>query len=66
MSISHTIKSTIKTWIRSFLYLCPVQNNKVVFVNYKGNGYGDNPKYTGGFLTSLILLIFSGGGIVLY
>lgn len=45
MSISHTIKSTIKTWIRSFLYLCPVQNNKVVFVNYKGNGYGDNPKY---------------------
>lgn len=44
-NISHAIKSTIKKWVRSFLYLFPIQNNKVVFVNYKGNGYGDNPKY---------------------
>ena len=45
MKISHSIKPIIKTLIRNFLYLCPVQNTKIVLLNYKGKGYGDNAKY---------------------
>lgn len=26
-------------------YFCPVQQNKIVFNNFNGRGYGDNPKY---------------------
>ena len=25
--------------------LCPVKKNKVIFQNFYGRGYGDNPKY---------------------
>jgi CDP-glycerol glycerophosphotransferase len=27
--------------------ICPVQKNKIVFCNFDGKGYGDNPKYIG-------------------
>ena len=39
------IKSIIRTCIRSVLYCFPIQKHKVVFLNYDGKGYGDNPKY---------------------
>lgn len=45
MKTSRSLKTIVKTYIRSLLYLFPVRNNKVVFLNYDGKGYGDNPKY---------------------
>ena len=41
----HSIKRTLKQFLRGVLYCCPVNRNKIVFVNYDGKGYGDNPKY---------------------
>ena len=40
-----SLKNVLKEIIRSVLYCFPIQKNKIVFVNYKGKGYGDNPKY---------------------
>lgn len=39
------IKRFLKSCIRGVLYYCPIQKNKIVFLNYDGKGYGDNPKY---------------------
>ena len=41
----HSIKERIKPILRRIVYLFPVQKNKLVFLNYDGKGYGDNPKY---------------------
>ncbi len=38
-------RTVVKTWIRKILYLCPIKKDKVVFLNFMGKGYGDNPKY---------------------
>ena len=27
------------------MYICPIKQNKIVFCNYSGKGYGDNLKY---------------------
>ena len=40
-----TLKTRIKQYIKRVLYLLPIQDRKIVFVNYHGKGYGDNPKY---------------------
>lgn len=40
-----SVKSIIKSYIRKALYHFPIQKNKIVFLNYDGKGYGDNPKY---------------------
>lgn len=40
-----SVKSIIKSYIRNILYHFPIQKNKIVFLNYDGKGYGDNPKY---------------------
>ena len=40
-----SLKNNLKEIIRCILYCFPIQKNKIVFVNYKGKGYGDNPKY---------------------
>lgn len=45
MDLFRAIKTKMKALIRSLLYLCPIRNNKVVFLNFKGNGFGDSPKY---------------------
>lgn len=39
--VKHFIKSCVKTIFRLF----PVKRNKIVFLNFDGKGYGDNPKY---------------------
>lgn len=41
----HSIKNFLKTLVRKVLHCCPIQRNKVVFLNFKGKGYGDSPKY---------------------
>lgn len=40
-----SLKNVLKEIVRCVLYCFPIQKNKIVFVNYKGKGYGDNPKY---------------------
>lgn len=35
----------VKSWIISKLYIFPVQNNKIIFDNFGGRGFGDDPKY---------------------
>ena len=35
----------VKSWIVSKLYIFPVQNNKIIFDNFGGRGFGDDPKY---------------------
>lgn len=40
-----SLKNLLKEIVRHFLYCFPIQKDKIVFVNYKGKGYGDNPKY---------------------
>lgn len=40
-----SIKTLIKVCIKRVLYYCPIQKDKVVFLNFYGRGYGDNPKY---------------------
>lgn len=40
-----SIKQWIKHYVRKAIYVLPVQKNKVVFLNYDGKGFGDNPKY---------------------
>lgn len=40
-----TLKTIIKIIIKRLLCVLPIQRNKIVFVNYQGKGYGDNPKY---------------------
>mgnify|MGYP002856275836 CR=1 FL=1 len=39
------VKSILKSWVRCCLYRFPIQKDKIVFINYDGKGYGDNPKY---------------------
>lgn len=39
-----SIRKSLDTVARRLLYLLPVQRNKVVFLNFAGKGYGDNPK----------------------
>ena len=40
---------TLRNWIiksiRNIFLLCPIKKNKIVFDNFSGRGYGDNPKY---------------------
>ena len=40
-----SLKSVLKEIVRCILYCFPIQKNKIVLVNFKGKGYGDNPKY---------------------
>ncbi len=40
-----TFKRRIKNYIRRILYFFPIQKKKVVFVNFDGEGFGDNLKY---------------------
>ena len=35
----------VKQGIISFLYLFPIDNKKIVFDNFEGRGFGDDPKY---------------------
>ncbi len=35
----------VKSWVISKLYIFPIQNNKIVFDNFGGRGFGDDPKY---------------------
>lgn len=35
----------LKNRIIKILYIFPIQNNKIVFDNFGGRGYGDDPKY---------------------
>ena len=44
-SYSLLLKNLIKNCIRRFLYCFPIQKGKVVFLNFDGRGFGDNPKY---------------------
>lgn len=37
--------SIVKFCLRNLFYLFPIQKGKVVFDNFFGKGYGDNPKY---------------------
>ena len=30
---------------KCIFFFCPVKENKVLFNNFNGRGYGDNPKY---------------------
>lgn len=39
------LRSKIKDCIRRFLKCFPIQKDKVVFLNFDGRGFGDNPKY---------------------
>lgn len=32
-------------YTRVYVRICPVKQNKIVFISYHGGGYGDNPKY---------------------
>ena len=43
--MSKTLKRIIKKFIKRILYCFPIQKRKIVFINYQGRGYGDNPKY---------------------
>jgi CDP-glycerol glycerophosphotransferase len=45
MKKSRSIKTIVKTYIRDVLYFFPIRKNKIVFLNFDGKGYGDNPKY---------------------
>ena len=40
-----SLKTIVKKYIRLFLYSFPIQKGKVVFLNFNGRGFGDNPKY---------------------
>lgn len=44
-SYKPTLKTRIKLLLKRILCFCPIQSRKIVFVNYHGKGYGDNPKY---------------------
>ena len=43
-AITFLVKLKICNYCR-FLWLFPIQKNKIVFCNFFGNGYGDSPKY---------------------
>ena len=38
-------KHIIRSCVRNVLRLLPVQKNKIVFLNFDGKGFGENPKY---------------------
>ena len=42
---SNKIYQKLKFWIISKLYIFPIQNNKIIFDNFGGRGFGDDPKY---------------------
>ena len=42
---SSKLYMNIKSWIISKLYIFPIQTNKIVFDNFGGRGFGDDPKY---------------------
>lgn len=39
------MKAIIRLCIRFVLHFLPTKKNKIVFLNFDGKGYGDNPKY---------------------
>ncbi|MBE6070159.1 MAG: glycerophosphotransferase [Clostridium lundense] len=43
--IAHIIYNTIGVIIYYCFWLLPINKQKIVFINYNGNGFGDNPKY---------------------
>ena len=45
MNSSLSLKAIVKICIRRFLSCFPIQKNKVIFLNFDGRGFGDNPKY---------------------
>ncbi len=44
-SIYHFVKNTFLNLAKLIFILLPVRKNKIVFQNFLGKGYGDNPKY---------------------
>lgn len=45
MKIIYILKSVLRNLIKVFFPLLPVNKTKIVFDNFGGRGYGDNPKY---------------------
>lgn len=45
MKIVSIIERILLKTIRQLFYFCKVKNNRVVFMNFAGRGYGDSPKY---------------------
>lgn len=39
------VKHLVRLCVRSAFRLLPIKKNKIVFLNFDGKGYGDNPKY---------------------
>ena len=40
-----SVKAIIRSCVRFIMHLLPTTKNKIVFLNFDGKGYGDNPKY---------------------
>lgn len=45
VKIGHLMHRIYITAVCAFFYLCPVQKNKIVCFNFRGDGFGDSPKY---------------------
>lgn len=43
--IFHIIKCIVRGNYFYFFWLFPIKNNKIIFCNYRGKGFGDNGKY---------------------
>ena len=41
----HQILNQVVSIIYRLLWVVPIQEKKIIFINYSGKGYGDNPKY---------------------
>lgn len=39
------LKRFLKPYLRQLIHCLPVQKDKIVFLNFTGKGFGDNPKY---------------------
>lgn len=44
-SVSDTLRLCADTILKNIFYFAPVQDRKVVFINFNGKGFGCNPKY---------------------
>lgn len=44
------LKSLIKRYVCSLFWFFPIKRGKIVFANFNGAGYGDNPKYIAEYL----------------
>lgn len=46
------ICSIINTFFKIVFFPCPIRQNRIVFINFNGKGYGCNPKYICDYLRS--------------